>query len=155
MNMSENQKAGIYRASYTVEAAILMAIIVTVLAALMITAFYLHDCAVLQAESCEIVSAGSNAVTEKEQQKVTAELKKMITKDRLLGSQNISGQVNTGKNGVSAAWEGKYPVPGIVGKFILHGTLPVKASWNSEKIKPADTIRKFRGVKKLLSGGEN
>lgn len=144
-----------YKGSYTVEAALLMAIIVTVMAALMIMTFYLHDRAVLQASSCEIASAGCNMATEKEQSRITESRKKMITKSRLLGSRNVSGQVNAADKQVKAGWNGNYPVPGMVQKFISKNTLPVRVSWESKKVQPADTIRKFRGIRKLVSGGDN
>ena len=140
------------KASYTVEASFLMAITLFVLAALMICTFYLHDKAVMQAAVCEIASAGSNMATEEEQRQVTSELKKTLTQKRLLGSRNLSGQAGTGKK-VSADWSGNYPVPGFVMEYFADNNLQIHVSWSSEKIQPADMIRKIRGVRKLISGG--
>lgn len=140
------------KASYTVEASFLMSITLFVLAALMICTFYLHDKAVMQAVVCEIASAGSNMATEEEQKQVTSELKNALTQKRLMGSRNLSGQVGTGKK-VSANWSGNYPVPGLAMEYFTNNNLPIQVSWSSEKLRPADMIRKIRGVKKLISGG--
>ena len=123
-----------------------------VLVSLLICTFYLHDKAVMQAAVCEIVSAGSNTATEGEQKKVTSELKKSLTKKRLMGSRNLSGEISTGKK-ISAKWSGTYPVPGAAMRFFSKNKLPVGVSWSSEKVRPADMIRKIRGIRKLISGG--
>ena len=140
------------KASYTVEASFLMPLIFFVLAGLLICTFYLHDKAVMQAAVCEVVSAGSNAATEKEQKQVIAGLKEAFTRERLMGTKSLSRRENTGKK-VSAEWSGNYPVPGLAIKYFSSDSLPVRASWSSEKIQPADIIRKIRGVRKLIDGG--
>lgn len=145
-------KAYPMKASYTVEASFLMSITFFVLAGLLICTFYLHDKAVMQAAVCEIVSAGSNAATEEEQKRVIAGLKESLTQKRLMGTRNLSRQESTGKK-ISASWSGNYPVPGMVMKYFTENSLPVSVSWSSEKIQPADMIRKIRGVRKLIGGG--
>ena len=145
-------KAHPMKASYTVEASFLMSITFFVLAGLLICTFYLHDKAVMQAAVCEIVSAGSNAATEEEQKRVIAGLKESLTQKRLMGTRNLSRQESTGKK-ISASWSGNYPVPGMVMKYFTENSLPVSVSWSSEKIQPADMIRKIRGVRKLIGGG--
>lgn len=140
------------KASYTVEASFVMSITFFVLAALLICTFYLHDRAVMQAAVCGIVSAGSNTATEEEQRQVVLELKRSLTQERLIGSRNLSSQAGTGKK-ISVSWSGSYPVPGLAMRYFTGNSLPVRASWSSEKIQPADTIRKIRGLRKLISGG--
>lgn len=144
-----------YKGSYTVEAAMLMGIIITVMASLLIMCFYLHDRAVLQAMTCEIASAGNNFATEQEQQKITAELKKILTKDRLMGSRNVSQKIDADNKKVYAGWQAEYPVPGLAAKFIIQNKLGIHASWEAEKVQAADTIRKIRGIRKLVNGGVN
>lgn len=140
------------KASYTVEASFVISITFFVLAALLICTFYLHDKAVMQAAVCGLVSAGSNTVTEEEQRRVTSELKRSLTQRRMMGSRNLSGQINTGKR-ISASWSGSYPVPGLAMKYFTGNRLPIHVSWKSEKIQPADMIRKIRGIRRLVSGG--
>jgi hypothetical protein len=94
-------------------------------------------------------------VTEKEQQKAVSELKKIITKDRLLGTRNVANQVDMGETSVEAAWQGNFPIPGFAAKFLLQNNLTVQVSWSSEKAQPAAAIRKIRGVRKLINGGTN
>lgn len=140
------------KASYTVEASFLMSITLFVLAALMICTFYLHDKAVMQAAVCEIASACSNMATEEEQNRTAFELKKSLTQKRLMGSRDLSSQVSTGRK-VSASWSGNYPVPGLAMDYFTNNSLPIRVSWSSEKTRPADMIRKVRGIRKLISGG--
>ena len=141
------------KASYTVEASVLMSITFFVLTALLVCTFYLHDRTVMQSFTCEVAAAGSNMATSKEQEQVTSALKKSFTKQRLLGSRNVSGKVTTGNKKTSASWSGEYPVPGIAMKFLTGNKLSIEVSWSSESIQPADTIRKIRGIKKLINGG--
>lgn len=155
MNLSKESKSGEYKGSYTVEAALLMGIILLVMASLIIAGFYLHDRAVLQAMTCEIASAGSHVATEKEQQKVIADLRKILTRNRLMGSRNASEQTKSDKNEVSAVWQAEYPVPGMAAKFFIKNKLHIKVSWQMKRVKAAGLIRKVRGVRKLVNGGSN
>ena len=60
------KKRAFWKGSYTVEAALVFPIILFVLAALLILAFYVHDCGILQGFACETAVAGSNYITENE-----------------------------------------------------------------------------------------
>ena len=60
------KKRAFWKGSYTVEAALVFPIILFVLAALLILAFYVHDCGILQGLACETAVAGSNYITENE-----------------------------------------------------------------------------------------
>lgn len=146
---------GKWKGSYTVEASIVMAIVILVLAALIFAAFYMHDRAVLQGISCEIASAGRNAATQSERQKAMAALKNGFSSDRLLGSRQVSGQAEAGKKKVSSVWKGNFYFPGFVMKYFAGGHYTIHVSWNSEVVQPADTIRKIRGVRKLVIGGSD
>ena len=114
------------------EAAFVMSITLFVLAALLICMFYLHDRAVMQASVCGIVAAGSNTASEKEQRRVTSELKNSLTQKRLTGSRNLSSQVSTGKE-ISASWSGTYPVPGLAMEYFTNSSLPVHAALSLRK----------------------
>lgn len=48
------------RGSFTVEASLLMTIIIPVLVSLIYGSFYLHDCAVMQGAACELAAMASN-----------------------------------------------------------------------------------------------
>lgn len=62
------KKRAFWKGSYTVEAALVFPIILFVLAALLILAFYVHDCGILQGFACETAVAGSNYITENERE---------------------------------------------------------------------------------------
>lgn len=155
MNLLIRQKNGKYKGSYTVEAALVMGIITMVMAALLIVCFYLHDKAVLQAMTCEIALAGNNTVTEKEQQKVISDLKKKLNRNRLMGSRNTDKTVKADKKAVNAVCRSEFPVPGMTARFISNNKMKIEVSWKTEKVQAAELIRKIRGVRKLMNGGNH
>lgn len=144
-----------WNGSYTVEASIVMAMVILVLAALMFASFYMHDRAVLQGISCETASAGSNAATRSGRQEAAEDVKGRFSSERLLGSRQVSGKIEVGEKTVNSVWKGNFYFPGFVMKYFAGGCYTICVSWNSEAIQPVDTIRKIRGVRKLVSGGSD
>lgn len=148
-------KEKFYKGTYTVEAAILIPMILFVMVGLLTASFYLHDRAVLQAAVCEISSAGSNAMSDKEQKKAIDEAKKRIKEGRLMGSKNLSGKADGDQTKVSASYKAQYPVPGMAAVFYPQRNIQISVSWEKETVEAADMIRKIRGVRKLVNGGSN
>ena len=148
------KKKGVMRGSYTIEAAVLLSMITFVLAALILTAFYLHDRSVCQSTACEAAAAGNNFFRQKDRSAAAAEVKKHFTKERLLGSRSLSEKTAAGKKEVSAQWKAVYPIPGFVMKYFSNSKLVIRASWTCRNADPADAIRKIRGAAKVLTGGD-
>ena len=148
------QKMSFWKGSYTVEGALVFSMTFFVLAALLIVTFYVHDRAVVQAVTCEAVSAGSNFLTSKECSSAAAQVRKQLTSSRLLGSRNLSGTAAVGSKEVVASWKATYPVPGMVMRYLSGNTLRIQTSWKGKILDPADTIRKIRGAGEILTGGK-
>lgn len=148
------KKKGVLRGSYTVEAAVLLSVIAFVMAALILTAFYLHDRSVCQSAACEAATAGNNFFLQKDRSTAAAEVKKQFKKDRLLGSRALSENTSAGKKEVSAQWKAVYPIPGFVLKYFADSRLVIHASWICRNADPAGAIRKIRGAVTMLTGGD-
>ena len=72
-----------------------------------------------------------------------------------MGSRNVSQKIDADNKKVYAGWQAEYPVPGLAAKFIIQNKLGIHVSWEAEKVQAADTIRKIRGIRKLVNGGVN
>lgn len=138
--------------SATVEAAVVMSVTVFVLGALIIAAFYVHDCSVLRSQACEAAVAGSIFFTEEERSVAAGKVEKLVTAGRLMGSRGLSGHAEAGSTQSTAAWQAVYPVPGFAAKYLVGNELHISASWTGKIADPADTIRKIRGASELLLG---
>ena len=144
-----NYKSGGFSGSYTVEAAMVVPVVFFVLAALMVGAFYIHDRAVCQSIVCEIAACGSSFMTEAERKKAMKEAESQIRGERFLGSQELGGNSAMGSREIQVSWQGRYPVPGMVMKYLSGGSLSYQAKWDSRIVDPADTVRKIRGIGSL------
>ena len=142
-------KSGGFTGSYTVEAAMVVPVVFFVLAALMIGAFYIHDRAVCQSIVCEIAARGSSFMTEAERKKDMKEAESQIRGERFLGSRELKGNSAMGSREVHVSWQGHYPVPGMVMKYLSGGSLSYQAKWDSRIVDPADTVRKIQGIGSL------
>ena len=154
MNQTKRKEKKGWKGSYTAEAALVFSMTFFVLAALLITVFYVHDRSVIQAATCEAASAGTNFYTAKERQKAAEKVKGQLQQNRLLGSRNLRGTVSVGNKNVTSGWSASYPIPGLAAGYLNGNKLQIKTSWKGKVIDAADTIRKIRGAGALLTGGD-
>ena len=82
------KKRAFWKGSYTVEAALVFPIILFVLAALLILAFYVHDRGILQGLACETAVAGGNYITENERKAAANQVRNQAGPERLMGSRS-------------------------------------------------------------------
>lgn len=148
------KKKGVMKGSYTVEAAVLLSVTAFVMAALILTVFYLHDRSVCQSAACEAAAAGNNFFLQNDRSTAAAGVRKQFGKERLLGSRALSKSTSAGKKEVSAQWKAVYPIPGFVMKYFTDSRLLIRASWKCRSADPAGTIRKIRGAADMLTGGD-
>ena len=112
------KKQAFWKGSYTVEAALVFPIILFVLAALLILAFYVHDRGILQGLACETAVAGSNYITENERKAAANQVRNQAGPERLMGSRSSQGQVAFGSSEVYARYTAVCPVPGMVMRYL-------------------------------------
>ena len=131
---------------FTVEAALLLPMIMIILAAMIIAAFYMHDAAVLQSVSCEIAAVGTHQLTEETSRKAVESLEKSINGSILLGSRNLQGESSVSMDFflanpmVTSSWSADYPVPGLMAGYFAGGSLHISKGRSYKKINPSRTI---------------
>ena len=140
------KKRAFWKGSYTVEAALVFPIILFVLAALLILAFYVHDRGILQGLACETAVAGSNYITENERKAAAEQVRNQAGPERLMGSRSSQGHVAFGSSEVC-------PVPGMVMRYLSGNQLKIAKSWQVHTLNPSDWIRKKRGIIHSRDGG--
>ena len=138
------KKRAFWKGSYTVEAA---------LAALLILAFYVHDCGILQGLACETAVAGSNYITENERKAAANQVRNQAGPERLMGSRSSQGHVAFGSSEVYAQYTAVCPVPGMVMRYLSGNQLKISKSWQVHTLNPSDWIRKKRGIIRSRDGG--
>ena len=136
--------------SFTVEAALLMTILIPVLTALIYAAFYIHDSAVLQGIVCELAVAGSNLSQEKNRAGELEKKKNALLSSRFTGTRGAEISIEAGNNSVSASGSGEFRFPGMIMNFFGGSIKRLSKSWSREILQPADLIRKIRGLEYMV-----
>ena len=147
------KKQAFWKGSYTVEAALVFPIILFVLAALLILAFYVHDRGILQGLACETAVAGSNYIMENERKAAAEQVRKQAGQERLMGSRSSQGHVAFGSSEVYARYTAVCPVPGMVMRYLSGNQLKISKSWQVYTLNPSEWIRKKRGIVRSRDGG--
>ena len=143
--------SGVYaQASFTVEAALLMGMILPVLIAVLVMGFYLHDSAYLQGTVTELCARGSCLRLYSDRQEKLFAIRSGRLSRSLLWTKGASGSVSAGEDEVSAQAAGSFPVPGLAARLLGKSSLAVKAKWSRKLYKPTDLIWKIRAAKYLL-----
>ena len=141
-------------AGFTVEAALLMTVILPVLLAVIYYGFFLHDKGVLNGAAQQITAqADLNSWKESGNNRLS---KKASALTKQAGpSGKISSNVSVNNNSVSVSYEGSMSLPGILPSLFGKGRLDTGAGAKREILHPADLIRRIRGleyVSALLKG---
>lgn len=136
-------------ASYTVEAALLMGILLPVLAAIIYMGFYLHDRGFLQGAAHEAASCLCLKADDQ-----TANLMgavEALPVGRTLGAPSISAQVNPQGRQISVVYEGSLQLPGMTADFFGQGALTVRSGVTLTVERPSARIQKIRGLHKVIN----
>ena len=144
-------------AVFTVEAAMLMAVILPVLLSLIYLGFLDHDRGVLQASSCEVAALADNSVPDRERSGRLKTYADQLGKSAVISSKDLSSSCSVNKDFVQVSYTGSIHVPGILPRLFGADALSSGRSFSRKLYHPADSIRKIRGLKYLsqrLSGKE-
>lgn len=137
------------RGSFTVEASLLMTIIIPVLVSLIYGSFYLHDCAVMQGAACELAAMASNLQGDPNRESLLQKKKEELLQGRLLGTRQGTISLTVSDSKVQVSCEGKFYIPGLVSHLLSQNLVSIEKSWNRKLYHPTETIRKIRGIKAL------
>lgn len=141
-------------ASFTVEAALLAGIILPLLLTLMISGFYLHDLGYMQGTACEIRALGRSMQVYENRDAFMAETLARRLKKSLLWSKKERAGCSATQTRSAADLSASFRIPGFVSPWMGEGSLRLTAGGESAICRPADAIRKLKGVQTLINGGE-
>ena len=144
------EKSGRMRASFTVEAALLMTLLLPVIVSIIYASFFLHDRALMQGAACELTAMGSTLAEETDREGRLTDLEKKLVTARLLGTEYVKSSFFAGKDRIFAEYQGTFRIPGLILSLFTGGSLEIKRSWSREVFHPADTIRMVRGLEYML-----
>lgn len=142
------------KGSYTVEAALLMTVIVPLLVGIIYLGFYLHNGAMMQNTAYELAVLESLRHGE-EGETLAEDRKQSITSQAFLGLKDIQTEVNRGKKKVSVKLYGDFRVPGLVMRFFCDNQMRIFADAELTVMDPGKTITRIHLLKKLTEEGRD
>lgn len=137
------------RGSYTVEAALLMTVILPLLFGIIYLGFYLHNGAMMQNAAYELAVLESLQGEEMEERSVE-ERKQVITGQAFLNLKNVRAEVIREKKSITASLEGTFYIPGLVMRFWCQNRLKLSADAKLAVCEPGKTIARIHMLKKLI-----
>lgn len=141
------QMRKLVKGSCTVEAALLMGILLPLFVAVLYMGFFLHDRGFLQGAAFEAAAYASLHADDGEPDAGGAAGR--LIAGRLLGTGNVGVQAAVGERQVSISCSGTFSVPAPVLPF-LGGNHQTKADVTLSLERPSRRIQKIRGVTKVI-----
>lgn len=142
------------KGSLTVEASMLMSIIIPVLMSIIYLGFYLHNDAILKSAAYETAVYASLFQDDEEKMKQIGEEQQKRVKQRLIGAKHFSSQIQAGKKQVSVSYEGQMMIPGFVMRILADNCLNISGSVKMPLQDPGAVIVRVNSLKKLIKGAK-
>lgn len=136
--------------SYTIEAALLMGIILPLLVSIIYMGFFLHDRGFLQGAAHEAAVLASLQADQKGVD--MAGTAQCLTTNRTLGIRTVSAAYSADERRVEVTYEGNFQVPGMIRRFFGKNGIPVRSSVTLSLERPSKRIQKLRGIAKVING---
>lgn len=136
--------------SYTIEASLLMGIILPLLVAIIYMGFFLHDRGFLQGAAHEAAVLASLQADQKGVD--MAGTAQCLTTNRTLGIRTVSAAYSADERRVEVTYEGNFQVPGMIRRFFGKNGIPVRSSVTLSLERPSKRIQKLRGIAKVMKG---
>ena len=136
------------RGSYTVEAALLMTVILPLLFGIIYLGFYLHNGAMMQNAAYEL--AVLESLQGEEEEDFAEERKQALTGQAFFGLKNVQAEVKEGKKHITASLEGTFYVPGMAMRFWCRNRLTISANAELAVSEPGKTIARIHLLEKLI-----
>ena len=143
-------------ASFTVEAAMLMGLILPVLLAILYFGLYLHDRGVLAGAACE-TSARADLGTWKASANSRIDKTAASLAKRIGSRKKVTSSVSVSKDAVDISYQSSLTLPGILPQLFGRSALDTEIAHRRTLIRPAEIIRKIRGleyISKMLKEGD-
>lgn len=145
--MSKMRRRKMTKGSCTVEAALLMTILLPLFIAVLYMGFFLHDRGFLQGAAFEAAAYASLHADDGEADAGGAAGRRIT--GRLLGTGNVGVQASAGERQVSISYSGNFSIPAPALPF-LGGNHQIKADVTLSLERPSRRIQKIRGVTKVI-----
>lgn len=133
-----------YKGSFTIEAALLMTVIIPVLTAFLHLAVFLHDRAWIQNAAMEKAAGIA----------LQGYGEKGTVFNGMIGSEKMQKKISRTEKKVSVEIRGDFLVPGIAARFFTGGKLSLDVSINKPILDAKKEIQKYRNFEKLTEGGQ-
>ena len=134
---------------FTIEATLLMMIILPVMTGLIIAGFFVHDRARFQAAACETAARGSCLVIDRQQNAIVGRAASALRSGSMWAG-NAYSSASASEDNVSASFGGDFHFPGFSSQYLPGNGLTCNGNWERTIYHPAKLIRKVRGVKALI-----
>lgn len=138
-------------AVFTVEAAMLMMIILPVLLAMIYLGYLEHDRGVLQASASETAALADNSAPDPDRSSALKKRAAALGKEAVLATKDLESSFSLNKNFVQVTYSGTITVPGLLPQLFGSENLSSGRSCSRKLFHPADTIRKIRGLEYISS----
>lgn len=139
------------KGSYTVEAALVMGILLPLLAGIIYLGFYLHNDAVMKGAAYELAVLGCLQDDEEKRKTAVEERKQEIIGRAFLGLTEVRAEVSLGEEKVSASLRGTFRVPGLVMRYFCGNQLELSAD---AELTVADPGKQIYWIHRLKKSGE-
>lgn len=135
------------KGSYTVEAALLMGIILSVLLAILFLIFFFHDRGFLQGAAHETACIAS--LHADDEKKYNPKPDEMV-KGRMLWTRAVSGSVGGDKK-VTVHYQGAFRIPQMAAVFFGTDSLNMEGKVTLTVQRPSRLIQRLRGAVKIVN----
>jgi hypothetical protein len=149
MDADGKRGGGRMRGSYTIEAALLMTIVIPVLTGILYLGFYLHNCALLKCAAYETAVYASLYGEKEECRELVERRSRELISGRLLGTRGVSGNTLVEEDRVTVQYKGQMQLPGLVMRYTSGSVLEIKGSASLALLKPGSTVVRLRSLEKI------
>ena len=135
------------KGSYTVEAALLMGILLSVLVSVIYLGFWYHDRNFLQNAAYEAACTASLRADDEGYQISGAA--RRLTEGRMLGTSALSVEGQNTEQKASVLYRGTFRIPGMIEAFFQKTPLEMKGRCEISTQRPSGRIQKVRQIAKI------
>ena len=135
-----------FSGSFTVEATLLMAILLPMLLGLMFAGFYLHDRVRMRGAAGESAALFVCMGTDPARGEKAAAAAKSLSGSGAMWMRNVKAGCEAGELEITVSMTGTFPFPVFTRDFLTSGTRQCREEVKRKAYEPASLIRKVRGV---------
>lgn len=135
------------KGSYTVEASLLMGILLSILVSVIYLGFWYHDRNFLQNAAYEAACTASLRADDENYQISGAA--RRLTEGRMLGTTGVSAECQNTEKAASVLYRGTFRIPGMIEAFFQEKQLEMKGSCEISTQRPSGRIQKVRQIAKI------